>query len=173
MVTALALRMGRLSGMGRDQLQFIEEASMLHDIGIVRTDAPGIGCKGSQPYIAHVEEGRKILEAEGLPAHAQVAATHVGLGGLSAEDIRAQQLPLPQRDFLSHTDEERIISLADLFFSKNPQKLFATKKLEKVRRKLYERSPKLGRRLDEWAIRFHLREALPTSALDVAANTST
>ena len=33
--------------------EFIEEAAMLHDIGIFQTDAPGIHCFGSQPYICH------------------------------------------------------------------------------------------------------------------------
>ena len=33
--------------------RFIEEAAMLHDIGIFQTDAPGIHCFGSQPYICH------------------------------------------------------------------------------------------------------------------------
>ena len=29
--------------------QFIEEAAMLHDIGIVRCNAPGIQCLGTEP----------------------------------------------------------------------------------------------------------------------------
>ena len=34
-------------------LQFIEEASMLHDMGIILTNAPDIGCHGKHPYICH------------------------------------------------------------------------------------------------------------------------
>ena len=34
--------------------QFIEEAAMLHDIGIVRCNAPGIQCFGTEPYIVMV-----------------------------------------------------------------------------------------------------------------------
>ena len=33
--------------------QFLEEAAMLHDIGIFMTDAEGICCFGSYPYICH------------------------------------------------------------------------------------------------------------------------
>ena len=33
--------------------QFVEEAAMLHDIGIFRTNAPGIQCFGTEPYICH------------------------------------------------------------------------------------------------------------------------
>ena len=30
---------------------FLEEAAMLHDIGITLVDAPGIHCHGTEPYI--------------------------------------------------------------------------------------------------------------------------
>ena len=36
--------------------QFIEEAAMLHDLGIFMTDAPGIQCFGSQPYMDDWEQ---------------------------------------------------------------------------------------------------------------------
>ena len=31
--------------------QFIMEAAMVHDIGIIKTDAPDIQCFGTEPYI--------------------------------------------------------------------------------------------------------------------------
>ena len=34
-------------------LKFIEEAAMLHDIGIFKCDAPDIDCHGDAPYICH------------------------------------------------------------------------------------------------------------------------
>ena len=33
--------------------QFLEEAALLHDIGVFLTDAPGIHCYGTHPYICH------------------------------------------------------------------------------------------------------------------------
>ena len=33
--------------------QFLEEAALLHDIGVFLTDAPGIHCHGTHPYICH------------------------------------------------------------------------------------------------------------------------
>ena len=33
--------------------QFVEEAAMLHDIGIIFCDAPKIYCRGSHKYIEH------------------------------------------------------------------------------------------------------------------------
>ena len=32
---------------------FVEEAALLHDIGIVHVDAPAIACFGTEPYIKH------------------------------------------------------------------------------------------------------------------------
>ncbi len=58
-------------------LQFIEEAAMLHDIGIFYTDAPKIGCYGYKEYLCHGYLGRELLEKEGLPAHALVCERHV------------------------------------------------------------------------------------------------
>ena len=57
---------------------FVYEAAMLHDIGVVKTDAPGIGCHGKHPYICHGMLGAEMLRAEGLPMHAHVAERHTG-----------------------------------------------------------------------------------------------
>jgi len=96
---------------------FLYEAAMLHDIGIFLTDTPTLGCHGDQPYIRHGILGRALLETHGLDRHALVCERHVGVG-LSANDIRHQQLPLPRRDMLPLTVEEEIICYADKFFSK-------------------------------------------------------
>ncbi|MFW6052328.1 MAG: HD domain-containing protein [Desulfosalsimonas sp.] len=98
---------------------FIYEAAMLHDIGILYTDAPEIGCFGKHPYVCHGYLGRKLLEKHGLPKHALVCERHVG-GGISAEDIKKQGLFLPVRDMVPETVEEKIICFADSFFSKTP-----------------------------------------------------
>jgi uncharacterized protein len=99
-------------------LQFIEEAAMLHDIGICQTDAPGIHCHGTHPYICHGILGAAMLRAEGLERHARVCERHTG-AGLSLSDIVTQNLPLPHRDFLPETLEEQLICYADKFFSKS------------------------------------------------------
>lgn len=91
---------------------------MLHDIGIVLADAPGIECYGTEPYIRHGLLGAEILRAEGLEAHARVAERHTGTG-LTVEQITRQQLPLPARDFSPETLEEQVICYADKFYSKS------------------------------------------------------
>lgn len=113
-------------------LSFVEEAALLHDIGIRFVHAPAIGCHGDLPYLAHGYKGRELLEAEGWPRHALVCERHIGVG-LSAATIRAQHLPLPVRDMIPETREETIIAYADLFFSKGEQKLTEEKSLERVR----------------------------------------
>lgn len=97
--------------------EFIEEAAMLHDIGIIKTDAPGIKCFGTEPYICHGILGAEMLRQEGLPRHARVCERHTG-AGLSLNEIMSQNLPLPHQDFLPETLEEQVICYADKFFSK-------------------------------------------------------
>lgn len=112
---------------------FVEEAAMLHDIGIVMTDAPGIHCFGSEPYIRHGILGASILRSEGFPLHARVAERHTG-AGITAEEVKAQNLPLPPGDYLPETIEEKLICYADKFFSKShPEK---EKTLDSARRSL-------------------------------------
>lgn len=103
--------------MGLDR-QFVEEAAMLHDIGIFRCDAPGIACHGTEPYICHGRIGAELLRSEGYERHARVCERHTG-AGLSAREIEQQDLPLPHRDFLPETIEEKIICYADKFYSKS------------------------------------------------------
>lgn len=123
---------------------FIHEAAMLHDIGILRTSAPGIGCMGTEPYICHGRLGAEILRAEGLTRHARVAERHTGTG-LTCETIIKQQLPLPHMDFLPETIEEQIVCYADKFFSKShPEK---GKTVEQVRQML-SRFPDAN--LEQW-----------------------
>ena len=60
--------------------QFIEEAAMLHDIGIFLTDADGIFCYGTYPYICHGYLGADLVRKEGYPRHALVCERHTGAG---------------------------------------------------------------------------------------------
>jgi uncharacterized protein len=118
-----------------DIRRLIIEAAYLHDIGVCKVDAPDIDCHGSEPYIRHGFLGREILEAEGLPVHALICERHTGVG-LTVKDITSQSLPLPQRDMTPETLAERIICYADLFFSKNPERLEKEKSVEKIRKNL-------------------------------------
>ena len=99
-------------------LQFLEEAAMLHDIGIRWCHAPGIFCIGEEPYIRHGLIGGKLLREEGLMRHARVCERHTGTG-LTREQILRQHLPLPPEDFCPETREEQLVCYADKFYSKS------------------------------------------------------
>jgi uncharacterized protein len=118
LVAQRALKAAAQAGNLKPDLAFIEDAAMLHDIGIFLTRSPGLDCHGSEPYVRHGILGREILDALGLPRHGLVCERHVG-AGISAEDVRCFNLPLPQRDMRPLTVEEQIICYADKFFSKN------------------------------------------------------
>lgn len=96
---------------------FLEEAAMLHDIGIFLTDAPGIYCYGSKPYICHGTLGANLMRKEGYPLHALVCERHTG-AGISLEQIEREHLSIPKRDLLPVSLEEQVICFADKFFSK-------------------------------------------------------
>lgn len=153
MVAALAVGVGRNLALPADELRFLHEAAMLHDIGVCRVHAPGIGMHGTAPYIQHGVLGRAILEAEGLPRHALVCERHIGVG-LTVADIVAQRLPLPQRDMLPQTLAEEIICFADLFFSKTPGRLTDRKSPEKVRENLARFGAEKVLVFDSWLARF-------------------
>lgn len=138
----------RISDLKPD-LQFIEEASMLHDIGIFLTHAPEIGCFGIHPYIVHGFMGRELLEREGLPRHALVCERHVG-AGLTLSEIEENNLPLPKRDMLPLTLEEKIICFADKFYSKHEERLTQEKSAAEVRAMLARYGAEQAKRFEEW-----------------------
>ncbi len=126
---------------------FIEEAALLHDIGIFRTNAPSIYCYGNEPYICHGIIGAEIVKKEGLGQYARVCARHTGTGVYITEIIE-QKLPLPQIDLIPETIEEKIICFADKFFSKT--KLDTEKTVQQVRISLKKFGDDSVKRFEDW-----------------------
>ena len=83
---------------------FVEEAAMLHDIGIRWCYAPSIFCTGTEPYIKHGQIGGKLLRSLGFEAHARICERHTGTG-------------LP--GFEPESMEEKLVCYADKFYSKS------------------------------------------------------
>lgn len=102
-------------GLNRD---FLREAALIHDIGIFLTDAPGIHCHGTSPYLTHGVQGAALMRKEGREDLARICERHTGTG-LTAENIRQQGLPLPESDLLPETLEEQVVCYADKFYSKS------------------------------------------------------
>lgn len=105
-------------------LELIDSGAMLHDIGIGNCHAPSILCNGTEPYLCHGIIGARMLRNLGMAenadfeALARVCERHTG-AGLTRADIIAQGLPMPIMDYLPETVEEKIICLADKFYSKS------------------------------------------------------
>lgn len=98
--------------------QFIIEASMVHDIGIIYCNAPKIYCFGPHTYIEHGYLGAELLRAEGYDRHALVAERHTG-SGITMEQVIREDLPIPVQDYVPVSLEEKIICYADKFYSKS------------------------------------------------------
>ena len=112
--------------------QFLEEAAMLHDIGIRWCKAPSIYCHGTEPYICHGYIGGQVLRREGWERHARVCERHTGTG-LTVEQITSQGLPLPldvsspdsstrtvsRSPYEPEVLEEELVCYADKFYSKS------------------------------------------------------
>ncbi|MCC8146496.1 MAG: HD domain-containing protein [Bacteroidales bacterium] len=110
---------------------FIYESALLHDIGIFQTDASDIQCFGKYPYICHGYLGAELVRKEGYPKHALVCERHTG-SGLTKEDVK--NFPVPYRDMLPESLEEKLICFADKFYSKT--KLDKVKTVDKIRKNL-------------------------------------
>jgi uncharacterized protein len=130
-VTRLALKLARTNKSLRADLQYLEYAGMLHDIGIFMTDAPEIECYGTFPYLAHGYLGRELMEKEGLVNIAPVCERHIGVG-ISLIDIQTHKLPLPMREMTPQSVEEKLICYADKFYSKSAVDLFKPKTIRQV-----------------------------------------
>ena len=130
---------------------FLEEAAMLHDIGIFLTDAPGIFCFGDKPYICYGYLGADLLREEGFPRHALVCERHTG-AGISAESIIKQDLPIPHREMLPVSMEEQVICFADKFFSKT--RLEKEKSVEGALKSISKYGEDGIKRFNTWCERF-------------------
>ena len=131
--------------------QFLEEAALLHDIGIFLTDAPGIHCHGTHPYICHGYLGSELMQKEGYPRHALVCERHTG-AGMSLQSILAQNLPVPHREMVPVTLEEQVVCFADKFFSKT--RLDGEKSIERALKSISRFGEEGIVRFNDWCERF-------------------
>lgn len=153
MVAAKAVAIARSLSDPTIDIDFVEQAALLHDIGISGIHAPRISCHGNAPYICHGILGRHILEEEGLTSHALVCERHIGVG-IGVKDIVQQQLPLPKREMIPVTIEERIICFADLFYSKKPGLLQTEKTVAEIRKTLLKHGNHKVAIFDNWLREF-------------------
>lgn len=102
-VAEMAVDLTRLCALPLDE-DTVRTAAMLHDVGIALTDAPGIDCHGSAPYLDHGPLGAALLRREDFPEEiARVAERHTGTG---------------IGKLVPETALERVVCYADKFYSK-------------------------------------------------------
>ncbi len=154
LVAGKAVSIARATSNPYLDLRLVEEAALLHDIGVCRTNVPRIGCRGEAPYICHGILGREILESEGLTAHALVCERHIGVG-IGVKDIVQQQLPLPKREMVPISLLEKIICFADLFYSKKPGSISREKSVEEIAASLLRHGKHKVSIFEEWRRLFH------------------
>jgi len=142
-----AMLIGRAHPEWQLDMQFVEEAAMLHDIGAFLCYAPEIDCHGKAHYICHGYLGADLLRQEGYPLHALVCERHTGTG-LTLEMIRQQNLPVPHRDMCPQSMEEQLICFADLFYSKT--KPDEEKPIEQIRKSMEKYGEASVLRFDNW-----------------------
>lgn len=152
-VADLALELAAAIPHLNPDLHFIEEAALLHDIGVSRTSASDIDCHGEAHYICHGILGAEILQSAGYPRHARVCECHIGVG-LTAADIISQALPLPHRDMIPVTLEETLVTLADLYYSKRLGTLRDRKSTSAVRQSLARFGQQKLEIFDTWLAMF-------------------
>jgi uncharacterized protein len=152
---AIARNLSQFTPLAPD-LEFIESAAMLHDIGIFMTRAESISCTGDLPYICHGYLGRKLLDDQGIdPAFGLVAERHTG-AGITLENILQEDLPLPKRDMVPVSLEEKIICCADKYFSKSPANKNRKMTAPLIIEELTKINPSHAKRFAGWVEAFHL-----------------
>ncbi len=137
-------------------LEFIQTAAMLHDIGIFLTRSESIGCFGKASYVCHGYLGRELLDGLGLPPeYGLVSERHTG-AGITKENILLNNLPLPQRDMVPMSIEEKIICAADKYHSKNPKFSKRNITTTDVIKELQKIDSEHAKRFTLWAEEFNL-----------------
>ena len=117
-------------------IELISAGAMIHDIGIRFCHAPDIGCYGKDSYLLHGVAGAEKIRSLGLEDGeklARICERHTG-SGITAGEISERKLPLPEKDLVPESAEEKIICLADKFFSKSGD--LQEKSLDTIRKEM-------------------------------------
>ena len=91
------------------------------------------------------------MRREGYERHALVCERHTG-AGLTLSQIETRDLPVPHRDMLPLSLEEKVICFADKFFSKT--RLQEEKTVEQARKSLLKFGEDGVERFDRWCEMF-------------------
>lgn len=134
--------------------ELVLKGALLHDIGVYCTEPCPCHREGSEenkePYIKHALIGAEIARKEGFSEEiVNIIERHTGVG-ITKEQIIRDNLPLPHKDFVPETLEEKIVAYADNFHTKKPR----FKSYEEIKQNLEEYDKAYGEILDEWKAMF-------------------
>lgn len=132
----IAVRWNEKNSDSMVDVERIKIGALLHDIGICEVSFPEAGCSGPHEYLYHGVAGYYIVMKEWLGEYANFCLTHTGVG-ISHEEIVTRKLPLPlEFSYIPETLEEKIVSYADLFYSKCPDSVLYEKSVSDVENSL-------------------------------------
>ena len=152
LVTQKAIQAAKHIGLSTEQIQFIEEAAMLHDIGVIKVNAPEIGCNGPLRYLYHMPEGRKILESENLTEHAKVCEGHTTITELV---VKNKSMDIPVRDYSPKTIEQECVAWADKFYSKGGEHFWIPRTVDQIRESRQELGQPAIDMFNKWNKKFN------------------
>lgn len=120
-VCAVAERLADGSGV---DVGLVRAGCLLHDVGVYRLYDDGR--LDHARYIRHGVLGHALLAEAGFAETlCRFCSRHTGVG-LTREDVRRQNLPIPAADYLPETAEERLVMYADKFHTKASPPAFVT-----------------------------------------------
>jgi uncharacterized protein len=113
-------------------IEAVKVGCLLHDIGVYRLYLPS-GEIDHKNYIQHGTLGFELLKEEGFSDEVcRIASCHTGVG-LSKNEIIAEGIPIPPKDYFAETIEERLVMYADKFHTKSsPPKFMTSETYRKV-----------------------------------------
>ena len=133
--------------------QLAINGAYIHDVGIVYTHAPKLGCNGEFPYIRHGILGGHVLRQHNLSEYATFCERHVGMG-LSPQFAAEKQFPQPYVEMMPQTIEEIVVCYADKFFSKSAEDMEKPEPLEMIRKEIGNYGGTALTTFDKWCDKF-------------------
>jgi uncharacterized protein len=115
-VARIAAQLG--AGRGADPA-LVRAGCLLHDIGVYRLGP-------ADAYVRHGLLGDELLAGLGFDGTLRRFCSHHTGVGITRDDVLRQGLPLPPRDYLAETEEERLVMYADKYHSKSTPPRFVT-----------------------------------------------
>ena len=103
-------------------IELLTAGALLHDIGVYKLYIGGV--LDTANYITHGLRGYELLQKEYLDdSVCRFALLHTGVG-ISKQEVIDQKLPIPARNYIADTMEEKIVMYADKFHSKTTPPTF-------------------------------------------------